>query len=965
MQEEVDSGNPFITSNNLLSSYSGFFKGFSVDPTNVLFDPATEHNFFIADGIHVFATQNTGQTLNAMTLPANFQDPRGLAYIANDDGTPINGIRALVVGGVTTDGSQGSVIATEAPLAANVNWMSLGPILPNAVVYDLNYYPTIDTMVAALYGRGVYILYDVTSYFADATELWFGKANNDSAPDASRLTGNRALEKFGTGTLTLSGAPTYTGGTIIDAGVVAITADANLGAPQGGVTFNGGTLQFNAPVTSARPVTLNADGTFDAEADTTLAGAISGPGALNKIGPATLALTGNNSYLGGTFILGGTLAVGADSALGDPSGQIGIDAATLKLTGSFTTARTVTFGFDGGTIDVGGNTLIASGLWIAQGQVNKIGSGVLALEDMGIFQGVNVDAGTLQVDGTLNGASLQIASGATLTGNGQIAATTTVLGTLSPGAPGPGVLTFTSSLSLGASSTLRIAIDGTGTGGGPGTYSQVVVNGGALSLSGTLSPFVRGIGGGATNSFTPLLGQQFLIATASGGVTGTFAGIDLADSGLPSSLRMDTIYGSTFVDLVTTPSSYRIAPLGSTWSSNQQNVGTALDSLRPAPGTVSSNTTLQNAFNALYLLSQSQLGPALTGLSAEGEARGVANALDTIDAFQTALQDHLIGGSNTVGFNNLALSVNGAGRNFTSAYNSIASPGSAPTTSTSAYAAAAPAPRSAIESSHWWSSVFYQNNMTSSSAGIAGGSANITGFIAGLEGEVKPGQLLGIAASFSHVDASGTDSGSGDHYLVAGYGKRTAGPLQASLYGGVAVSSITLHHDFEVGSGIVTQGGNATSLLGGGSLVYTYHFRGFDIAPTATAAFTHMLFNGASFTSPMGFALNEPRQWVDRLRFTLGPTVTRTVITNHGIKLTASVSGGFLYQTGPVTALDATIFTAPALAQSAPAGGAGGYADAGLYASLTNWLTGFVRWHGEAREHTHSNQVSGGLSVTF
>jgi hypothetical protein len=31
-------------------------------------------------------------------------------------------------------------------------------------------------------------------------------------------------------------------------------------------------------------------------------------------------------------------------------------------------------------------------------------------------------------------------------------------------------------------------------------------------------------------------------------------------------------------------------------------------------------------------------------------------------------------------------------------------------------------------------------------------------------------------------------------------GKRTAGPLQAALYGGVAISSIGLHHDFGTGS---------------------------------------------------------------------------------------------------------------------------------------------------------------------
>lgn len=926
-QEQVNSGAVNVSyANNAVTAYGGY------NPINVMFDPATEHKFFVTDANNVWATKDTGASFSTLTMPTNFTNPAGLAYIANDDGSRINGIRALVVGGVTTDGSQGSVVATEAPFAVNVNWMNLGPSLPNAVVYDLNYYGSIDTMVAAVYGRGVYTLYDVTSYFADATELWFGRANNNSAPEASRLTGNRALEKFGTGTLTLSGAPTYSGGTIIDAGIVAITADANLGAPQGGITFNGGILQTNAQLTSARNVTLAADGIFDTEADTTLSGTISGAGALNKIGLGTLTLTGNNSYLGGTFIYGGALAVGFDGALGDPSGQIGIDAGTLVATASFSTARTVTFGADGGTVDVGGNTLTATGLWAAQGTVTKLGSGTLALEDVGYFQTFAVNAGALQVDGVFSATSLQIASGGALTGNGQIAAATAVAGTLSPGALGPGVLTFTAPLTLTATSTTRLAIDGTATGGGPGTYSQIVVSGAALSLGGTLSPYFRGIGGGATNSFTPALGQQFLIATA-GSVSGTFAGVDLGASGLPSSLRMDTVYGSSYVDLVTTPSSYRVAPAGSVWNANQQSVAAALDALRPAAGTVSSNSALQNAINALYLLPPSQLGSLLTGLSAQSETRGVANALDTLDAFTTALQDHLIGGPMTAGFNNLSLSVNGAGRNFYSAYNSIASPGSGPTSS--AAQDTSRDTRGAIEPNHWWSSVYYQNNMTSGSAGIPGGSANITGFIAGLEGEVKPGQLLGIAASYAHTDASGTDSGSGDHYLMAAYGKRTAGPLQAAAYGGVAVSSIAMHHDFMTGSGIVNQGGSATSLLAGGSVAYTFHVHGFDVSPTATASFTHMLFDGSALTSPQGFAFKVPGQWTDRARFTLGPTVTRTVITERGVKLTATVAAGVLYQTGAVTALDAQLFTAPTVGVTAPAGGAGGFADVGVYASLT------------------------------
>jgi hypothetical protein len=140
---------------------------------------------------------------------------------------------------------------------------------------------------------------------------------------------------------------------------------------------------------------------------------------------------------------------------------------------------------------------------------------------------------------------------------------------------------------------------------------------------------------------------------------------------------------------------------------------------------------------------------------------------------------------------------------------------------------------------------------------------------------------------------------------------------------------------------------------------------GFQIAPTITASFTHMLFDGNSAVSPQGFAVALPSQWTDRFRLTLGPTVTRSLTTDRGIKLVAAASAGFLYQTNPVTALDGQLFGIPTLAQSAPAGHAGGFADLGLSAWFTDRLSAFVRWRGEAREHARSNQISGGLIVTF
>ena len=53
-----------------------------------------------------------------------------------------------------------------------------------------------------------------------------------------------ALAKGGTGTLTLTGTNTYSGGTFFNGGAILVASDANLGSPNGGLTFDGGTLRY-------------------------------------------------------------------------------------------------------------------------------------------------------------------------------------------------------------------------------------------------------------------------------------------------------------------------------------------------------------------------------------------------------------------------------------------------------------------------------------------------------------------------------------------------------------------------------------------------------------------------------------------------------------------------------------------------------------------------------------------------
>ncbi|QYD73939.1 autotransporter outer membrane beta-barrel domain-containing protein [Paraburkholderia edwinii] len=153
------------------------------------------------------------------------------------------------------------------------------------------------------------------------------------------ISGTGAVQKNGAGALTLAPSAasgnTYSGGTLIAGGVVAIAADNALGASTGGLAFDGGTLQLNRSfdLAATRAMTLNAGGgTIDTQTfDSTLAQPVTGSGALIKAGAGTLLMNGVSTYSGSTTVTAGTLAIGdpahtnAELAGG---GGMNIDAGT-------------------------------------------------------------------------------------------------------------------------------------------------------------------------------------------------------------------------------------------------------------------------------------------------------------------------------------------------------------------------------------------------------------------------------------------------------------------------------------------------------------------------------------------------------------------------------------------------------------------------------------------------------------
>ncbi|WP_187646302.1 autotransporter-associated beta strand repeat-containing protein, partial [Salmonella enterica] len=156
---------------------------------------------------------------------------------------------------------------------------------------------------------------------------------NTSGTFDNAISGSGQVVKSGDKMLTLSGANSYSGGTLISDGTLVASNVEALGT--GDVTDNA-TLELNTSGSDGTLVASNVEslGTGDVTNNATLelntggdfTNNISGSGQVVKSGDDALALSGANSYTGGTLISSGTLVATNVDALG--SGDV-TDNATL------------------------------------------------------------------------------------------------------------------------------------------------------------------------------------------------------------------------------------------------------------------------------------------------------------------------------------------------------------------------------------------------------------------------------------------------------------------------------------------------------------------------------------------------------------------------------------------------------------------------------------------------------------
>jgi T5SS/PEP-CTERM-associated repeat protein/autotransporter-associated beta strand protein len=521
----------------------------SIDSGSALFLSATGNGTYNLDG----GTLRIGGT----SLVGNFNDTGG-TYTFNLGGGTIQVIGSPLIGIVNPTLAAGttSTIDTNGIGATWSGVLSGGGALAKAgagtlTLSGLNTYSggttisqgtiavNADTGLGAPTGpltfNGGTLQFDSSFGLSPSRAITLNAANNGFAGggtfDTNGNTGNTStisqgiqgaggLTKMGAGTLTLSGPNTYTGATTVALGTLAASAVDTLPRMTAVTVEAPGTLDlagFNQSIGSlagAGAVTLG-NATLTAGNDntnTTFSGAMSGTGAVDKVGAGTLTLSGNAS-LGGTTIDGGSLAVsggtlninaGVASAQNLIVGQSGVGTLAVQNGGTVTDFG----GFIGqlpgsqGTATVSG----AGSTWTNTGtiQVGGLGTGTLTIEN----------GGTVNSGG---GGSIGLSAGSigavTVTGAGSTW-NNSPGGGLNIGSFGTGTLTIANSGTVINNTALAANI-----GNGAGSQGAVMVTGAGSTWTNSSGVNIGRLGTGTlTIADSGIVNGPIIIATNAGAV---------------------------------------------------------------------------------------------------------------------------------------------------------------------------------------------------------------------------------------------------------------------------------------------------------------------------------------------------------------------------------------------------------------------------------------------------------------
>jgi outer membrane autotransporter protein len=482
------------------------------------------------------------------------------------------GTTSGTVNAVTINQSGGAVAAGAAVNGATYD-LSGGSLASGATANVTTFNQTDGTMAGAA-NVGTYSFAGGTlSGIATATTLF----DLRNGLVSGQLAGAGKLVKSGAGTVTLSGANSYGGGT----------------------TVAGGTLVGDA-ASIRGDIANDATVLFSQVTDAAFGGNIDGSGSMEKDGAGTLTLAGASTL--DWHVLAGGLTSVADRFSGDVdigSGASftfdqtggGTYAGTLSGTGSFTKTGGGVLAYDGHSSGFAGNTTVADGVLIVGSDVSH-------------------------ADAALGG-SMDVMSGAILGGHGTVGSGAGSVVTIEDGAtiaPGNsvGTLTVDGDIALAAGSTYEVEVL-------PGTTTSDLIHATGKALLGGGSVLHIGEAGGYKPSAT------YTILTADAGVTGKFDDVHSNFVFLDPTLA----YSADSVSLKLVRNDVDFGAAGHT--RNQRSTGNGVDSLGNG----------NPVWNAVAVLSGDSVPAAFDSLSGEVHASVKSMLLDDSRFVRDAATDRV------------------------------------------------------------------------------------------------------------------------------------------------------------------------------------------------------------------------------------------------------------------------------------------------------------------------------------